>query len=82
MDTEGDDRPLLIFDGDCGFCREWVEYWKRLTDKRVRYAAFQEVGEQFPQMSRDCLRRQTDPAGWRGAQRGVRGINGPGVHSR
>jgi len=43
----------LIFDGDCGFCREWVEYWKRLTDKRVRYAAFQEVGEQFPQMSRE-----------------------------
>jgi lipase maturation factor 1 len=53
MDTEGDDRPLLIFDGDCGFCREWVEYWKRLTGKRVRYAAFQEVGEQFPQMSRE-----------------------------
>ena len=51
MDTEGDDRRLLIFDGECGFCRVWVEYWKLLTGERVRYAPFQEVGEQFPQVS-------------------------------
>ena len=27
--------PVLIFDGDCGFCRVWVEYWKRLTGNLV-----------------------------------------------
>lgn len=53
MDREADNRPLLIFDGDCGFCRAWVEYWKALTGDRVRYAPFQEVGEQFPQVSRE-----------------------------
>jgi predicted DCC family thiol-disulfide oxidoreductase YuxK len=53
MALERDDRPLLIFDGECGFCRVWVEHWKRLTGERVRYAPFQEVGERFPQVSRD-----------------------------
>ncbi|HEV2732875.1 MAG TPA: lipase maturation factor family protein [Terriglobales bacterium] len=53
MDREADDRPLLIFDGDCGFCRAWVEYWKSLTGERVHYAPFQEVGEKFPQVSHE-----------------------------
>jgi len=53
MERETNQRPLLIFDGDCGFCRAWVEYWKSLTGERVRYAPFQEVGEQFPQVSRE-----------------------------
>jgi lipase maturation factor 1 len=53
MDREADNRPLLIFDGDCGFCRAWVEYWKGRTGERVRYAPFQEVVEQFPQVSRE-----------------------------
>jgi hypothetical protein len=45
--------PLLVFDGDCGFCRAWVDYWKGLTSDRVNYAPFQEVGERFPQVSRE-----------------------------
>ena len=53
MDRETDNRPLLIFDGDCGFCRAWVEYWKSLTGERVLYAPFQEVGEKFPGVSRE-----------------------------
>jgi predicted DCC family thiol-disulfide oxidoreductase YuxK len=42
--------PLLIFDGECGFCRIWVEYWKRLTGDRVAYAPFQQVAGQFPEI--------------------------------
>ena len=30
--------PLLVYDGDCGFCRLWVERWKVLTGDRVSYA--------------------------------------------
>ena len=45
--------PLLIFDGDCGFCRIWVEYWKRLTGDRVSYAPFQEAAGQFPDIPRE-----------------------------
>jgi lipase maturation factor 1 len=54
MNEQGTDhRPLLIFDGDCGFCRAWEEYWKALTEERVRYAPYQEVGQQFPQILRE-----------------------------
>jgi predicted DCC family thiol-disulfide oxidoreductase YuxK len=53
MESEADHRLLLIFDGDCSFCRAWVEYWKNLTSKPIRYASFQEVAEQFPRVSRE-----------------------------
>ncbi|MDE3180780.1 MAG: lipase maturation factor family protein, partial [Acidobacteriota bacterium] len=43
-------KPLLIFDGDCGFCRFFVEYWRRLTGDDVRYAPFQEEAENFPEI--------------------------------
>jgi Uncharacterized protein conserved in bacteria len=45
--------PLLIFDGDCGFCRIWVEYGKQVTGEQVAYAPFQEVAGQFPNVPAD-----------------------------
>jgi len=44
------DDPLVIFDGHCGFCRIWIEYWKAITGGRVAYAASQEVGGLYPQI--------------------------------
>ncbi len=43
-------RPLLIFDGDCGFCRKWIARWKRTTGDRVQYAPSQEVSGRFPEI--------------------------------
>ena len=44
-----DDRtPLLIYDGDCGFCGYWARYWQKLTGDRVRYQPYQEVAAQYP----------------------------------
>jgi predicted DCC family thiol-disulfide oxidoreductase YuxK len=37
-------RPILLFDGDCGFCRRWARRWQRLTGDAVEYAPFQEAG--------------------------------------
>ena len=48
--AEALDRPLLVFDGDCSFCRACVDYGKRLIGDRIRYAPYQEVGAQFPQI--------------------------------
>lgn len=42
------DKPLLIFDGDCGFCRTWIAHWQKLTAGRVDYAPYQDVAERFP----------------------------------
>jgi predicted DCC family thiol-disulfide oxidoreductase YuxK len=30
-------RPLFLYDGDCGFCRRWVERLRRRTGRRVVY---------------------------------------------
>jgi predicted DCC family thiol-disulfide oxidoreductase YuxK len=30
-------RPLVLFDGDCGFCRRWVARWQLNTRGRVRF---------------------------------------------
>ena len=45
-----DRKPLLIYDGRCGFCKIWIDYWKRITGDRIDYAPSQEVGGQFPQI--------------------------------
>jgi len=42
--------PLVVFDGHCGFCRIWIEYWKALTGGRLAYAPSQEVGSRYPQI--------------------------------
>ena len=44
-------KPLLIYDGDCGFCKEWIAYWAKLTQGHVDYAPSQEVGQKFPRIS-------------------------------
>jgi predicted DCC family thiol-disulfide oxidoreductase YuxK len=44
------DEPLVIFDGHCGFCRIWIEYWKAITRSRLAYAPSQEVGSHYPQI--------------------------------
>jgi lipase maturation factor 1 len=36
-------KPLLVFDGDCRFCRRWVERWRAKTGDRVDYRPFQEI---------------------------------------
>ncbi len=50
-------RPLLIYDGDCGFCGYWARYWQKLTGERVAYRPFQEVGAAFPEISTEEFRR-------------------------
>jgi predicted DCC family thiol-disulfide oxidoreductase YuxK len=44
------DQPLVIFDGRCGFCRIWIEYWRLITGGRLAYAPSQEVGGLYPQI--------------------------------
>ena len=50
-------RPLLLFDGDCGFCRRWILRWKVLTGDRVDYAPSQEAGSRFPEIAVEDFRR-------------------------
>jgi predicted DCC family thiol-disulfide oxidoreductase YuxK len=44
------DRPIMIYDGDCSFCRRWVARCRVLTGDRVAYAPSQEAAGSFPQI--------------------------------
>jgi predicted DCC family thiol-disulfide oxidoreductase YuxK len=50
-------RPLLIFDGDCGFCGYWARYWQRLTGEAVEYRPYQEVAAEYPGITRAEFQR-------------------------
>jgi predicted DCC family thiol-disulfide oxidoreductase YuxK len=50
-------KPLLIYDGDCHFCRRWVERWREITQGAVEYASFQEAAARFPEIPREDFER-------------------------
>jgi lipase maturation factor 1 len=47
-------KPLLVFDGDCQFCRRWIARWKNATGDAVDYVAFQDeaMAGRFPEIPR------------------------------
>lgn len=46
------DRPVVVFDGECDFCGLWIERWKQTaTEDRVRYVTSQEATGEFPECS-------------------------------
>lgn len=48
-------KPLLVYDGDCGFCRLWVDYWRELTGDRIGYEPYQEAAVRFPEIPRETF---------------------------
>ena len=61
-------RPVLIYDGDCGFCGYWARYWQKLTGERVAYRSYQEVIAQYPAIPQAEFQRAVQfitPAGQR-----------------
>ena len=55
-------RSTLVFDGDCGICRYWVNYWQGLTGDRIIYRPYQEAASDFPDIPRDAFARAVDLA--------------------
>jgi predicted DCC family thiol-disulfide oxidoreductase YuxK len=46
-------RPTLIWDGDCSFCRRWVTRWRNLTGDAIDYEPSQRVAEKLRQIPRE-----------------------------
>lgn len=42
------DRPLLIYDGDCGFCKRWVLRFRAWTRGGFDFRPYQEAAADFP----------------------------------
>ncbi len=43
-------KPLMIWDGDCHFCRLWIERWREITGGEVEYTTYQEAADRFPEI--------------------------------
>ncbi len=41
------EKPVLVWDGNCGFCAFWVERWQQKTKGQIDFITFQEIAEQF-----------------------------------
>ena len=49
--------PLMVFDGDCSFCRLWIAYWRNLTSGTIDYAPYQETAGRFPDIPLENFKR-------------------------
>jgi len=45
-------KPTLLYDGDCGFCKAWVEYWHMKTQDTVVYRPYQSAVDAFAQVDK------------------------------
>jgi lipase maturation factor 1 len=50
-------KPLMIWDGECDFCRLWIERWREITACNVDYATYQAVAGRFPEIPIDHFQR-------------------------
>ena len=47
-----DQKPaVLLYDGECGICQEWVDYWQQLTGDKVNYRPYQEATDDYPDIA-------------------------------
>jgi predicted DCC family thiol-disulfide oxidoreductase YuxK len=48
---KSDNRPVLIYDGDCDLCRRWIARWSHVTEARIDIISSQEAAHLFPEIS-------------------------------
>ena len=46
-------KPLLIWDGECLFCKMWIERWREITADKIDYLTYQQAASQFPEIPLD-----------------------------
>jgi predicted DCC family thiol-disulfide oxidoreductase YuxK len=50
-------KPLMIWDGECDFCRLWIERWREITASEIDYATYQDSAGLFREIPIDHFRR-------------------------
>jgi predicted DCC family thiol-disulfide oxidoreductase YuxK len=50
-------HPVLVFDGDCGFCRRWLARWRRVFGDNIECVPYQDAAFRFPQIPREAFAR-------------------------
>ena len=80
-------RPVVVFDGDCKFCRFWIRRWKSVTGDQVEYVPYQEAAPRFPEIPEAEFRRAVQlvlPTGevFSGAEAALATLAQPPGHQR
>jgi len=47
----------MIWDGECHFCKRWIERWREITVGKVDYATYQEAAARFPEIPVEQFKR-------------------------
>src|SRR5438874_2073276 len=48
-------KPVMIWDGECHFCRRWIERWREITAGEVEYAPYEEIADRFSEIPRELF---------------------------
>jgi predicted DCC family thiol-disulfide oxidoreductase YuxK len=80
-------KPVVLFDGDCHFCRRWIERWREMTGEMVEYAPFQDAASRFPEIAPDNFAEalhfiDSDGKVYRGAEAVFRSLGKPWCYAR
>jgi predicted DCC family thiol-disulfide oxidoreductase YuxK len=82
---EGLERPLVIWDGECGFCRRSVDHLRARAGDRFDFEPYQSAAERFPDIPREAFAAsvhlvEADGRVSRGAEAVYRALAIAGVH--
>lgn len=50
-------KPLLIYDGDCGFCIFWMTRWRRKVEGLLDFQPYHEAAARFPELPIESFRQ-------------------------
>src|SRR5438093_7924490 len=50
-------KSLMIWDGECHFCKRWIERWREITAGAVDYVTYQEAAERYPEIPVEQFKR-------------------------
>jgi predicted DCC family thiol-disulfide oxidoreductase YuxK len=50
-------RPVLLFDGACAFCRKWIARLERRTGAQIECTSYQDSLDRFPEIPREACER-------------------------
>jgi len=42
--------PVMVYDGNCGFCYYWIQIWRGITGGQISYRTYQDLGDSFPEI--------------------------------
>ncbi len=48
-------RPVMIYDGECSFCKRWIRRWGRWMGPAIDYQPYQQAAANFPQIPIDAF---------------------------